>query len=148
MGWILEKKRRLGSETFSRYWQPYGPRPLCPLPSPASVPQWSNPGKSPVDVVHTGQVLKQRAGWERMESKSGGTLKRIPGKQVFFLLFFFFFFFCLFRAVATPYGSSQVRGRMGTVAAGLHHSHSSVGSKQHLQRIPHTAHGNTQSLTH
>ena len=34
------------------------------------------------------------------------------------------------------YGSSQARGRIGARAAGHSHSHSSVGSKPHLQPTP------------
>ena len=36
------------------------------------------------------------------------------------------------------YGGSQARGRIGAVAvaAGLDHSHSNVGSEQHLQPAP------------
>ena len=41
-------------------------------------------------------------------------------------------FFCLFRAAPAAYASSQARGRIGTVAAGLHHSRSNVGSDMHL----------------
>ena len=40
----------------------------------------------------------------------------------FFLSFFFFFFFFLFRAKLEAYGSSHARGRIGAVAASLHHS--------------------------
>ena len=36
------------------------------------------------------------------------------------------FVFCLFRFAA--YGGSQARGPIGAVAAGLHHSHSNMGS--------------------
>ena len=45
------------------------------------------------------------------------------------------FFFVLFAFWATPaaYGGSQARGRIGATAAGLHHSHSIVGSEWHLQ---------------
>ena len=56
----------------------------------------------------------------------------------FFLSFFFFFFFflcvcvCLFRAAPTAYGGSQARGRIGAVAAGLHHSHSNTKSELRL----------------
>ena len=46
--------------------------------------------------------------------------------------FFFFFFFGLFRAAFMAYGGSQARGPMGATAAGLHHSHSNVGSEPHL----------------
>ena len=34
------------------------------------------------------------------------------------------------------YRGSQARGRMETAAAGLHHSHSNVGSKVGLQPTP------------
>ena len=49
--------------------------------------------------------------------------------------FFSFFFFCLFafsRATPAAYGGSQVRGLIGAVAAGLHHSHSNARSETHL----------------
>ena len=50
-----------------------------------------------------------------------------------------------FRATSTAYGGSQVRGRIGAVAAYLHHSH--ARSEPHLQPTP-QAHENTRSLTH
>ena len=43
-----------------------------------------------------------------------------------------FFFFNLFRAAPVAYGGSQARGRMGTVTAGLRHSHSNAGSELRL----------------
>ena len=47
-------------------------------------------------------------------------------------------FLCLFffRAASTAYGDSQDKGRIGTVVAGLHHSHSNFRSKPHLQPTP------------
>ena len=54
----------------------------------------------------------------------------------FFFLFFFFFFFCLFRAVPEAYGDSQARGRIGALAASLHHSHSNAQSELHLWPAP------------
>ena len=39
----------------------------------------------------------------------------------------------LFRAAPEAYGSSQAGGRIGAVAAHLHHSHSNTRSKLHLQ---------------
>ena len=51
-------------------------------------------------------------------------------------LYFFFFFFLLFRAALEAYGGSQARGRIGAVAAGLHHSHSHAGSEPPLQPTP------------
>ena len=44
-----------------------------------------------------------------------------------------FFIFCLFGAAPMAYGGSQARGGIGTIAAGLHHSHSNTGSKMRLQ---------------
>ena len=52
------------------------------------------------------------------------------------IAFFFFFFLCLFRATLVAYGGSQARGRIGTVAAGLHHSHSNARSELRLWSIP------------
>jgi len=43
-----------------------------------------------------------------------------------------FFSFLLFRAVPAAYGSSQARGPIRASAAGLHHSHSNMGSELHL----------------
>ena len=54
-----------------------------------------------------------------------------------FIIFFFFFVFYLFRATLTSYGSSQARGRMGAVTAGLCHSHSNAGSEPRLRPTPH-----------
>ena len=51
-----------------------------------------------------------------------------------FLLFFFLSFF--FRATPMAYEGSQASGPMGTVATGLHHNHSNVGSEPHLQPTP------------
>ena len=51
----------------------------------------------------------------------------------------FFFFFGLFafsRVTPTAYGGSQARGLIRAIAAGLHHSHSNVGSKLRLQPTP------------
>ena len=45
-------------------------------------------------------------------------------------------FFLLFRATYAAYGSSQARGRIGTTAAGLYHSHSSLGSEPHQRPTP------------
>ena len=43
------------------------------------------------------------------------------------------FFFLLFRAAPMSYGGSQVRGRIGAIAASLYHSHSNAGSEPLLQ---------------
>ena len=47
-------------------------------------------------------------------------------------LFIYFFFFVFSRAAPVAYGGFQPRGLIGAVAAGLHHSHSNVGSEPHL----------------
>ena len=44
--------------------------------------------------------------------------------------------FVLFRVTPVTYGSSQAKGRIRAVAAGLHHSHSNPGSKLHLCPTP------------
>ena len=49
---------------------------------------------------------------------------------------FFFGLFAFSRATPAAYGGSQARGPIGAVAAGLHQSHSNVGSEPHLQLAP------------
>ena len=49
-------------------------------------------------------------------------------------IFLFFKNFCLFRAAPVAYGSSQARGQIRAVAAGLHHSHSKARSLTHWVR--------------
>ena len=61
------------------------------------------------------------------------------------VLYFNFFIFCFFRAAPMAYGSSQARGRIGAVAAGLHHSHNNAGSTSATYT---TAHGKAGSFTH
>ena len=39
----------------------------------------------------------------------------------------------VFRAASTAYGSSQARGRIRAIAAGLHHRHSNARSELHLR---------------
>ena len=62
-------------------------------------------------------------------------------RSVLFLFILFFnllllLFFGLFRATPVAYGSSQARGGIRAAAAGLHHSHSNVGSEPCLQPRP------------
>ena len=81
-----------------------------------------------------------------------------------YILFFFFFYFCsfFFRAAPAAYGSSQAKGLIGTITAGLCHSHSNARSEPQLQPTPQpqqrqiramsesytTTHGNDGFLTH
>ena len=61
---------------------------------------------------------------------------------IFLFLFFVFLSFVVVVVVAiswaapAAHGGSQARGRIGTVAAGLHHSHSNAGSEPRLQPTP------------
>ena len=41
-----------------------------------------------------------------------------------------------FTVIPVPYGSSQARHRVGVAAAGLHHSHSNLGSGPRLRPTP------------
>ena len=43
---------------------------------------------------------------------------------------------CVFRTTPVQYGSSQARGQIVAVTAGLHRSHRNVGSEPHLQPTP------------
>ena len=54
-----------------------------------------------------------------------------PVCKAFFFLSFFFF-----RYTPTAYGSSQAKGQIRATAAGLHHSHSNVGSEPSLWPTP------------
>ena len=45
-------------------------------------------------------------------------------------------YFLVFRAALMAYGNSQVMGLIGVIAAGLHHSHSKVGSEPSLRPTP------------
>ena len=56
--------------------------------------------------------------------------------KVEFLIIFNFFVFFFSRAAPEAYGGSQTGGPIGAVAAGLHHSHSNVGSEPHLRPTP------------
>ena len=55
-------------------------------------------------------------------------------------------FFFFFRATPMAYGGSKARGRIGTLAAGLYHSHNNTRSESCVTYT--RAHGNTRSLTH
>ena len=59
-------------------------------------------------------------------------------KKMFEMSFYFIFIFCIFKATPEVYGSSQARGRIGAVAASLHHSHSHIHarSQPHLRPTP------------
>ena len=57
-------------------------------------------------------------------------------------VFHFILLFLLFRAALLAYGVSQARDQIGTVAAGIRHSHSNTDSELHLQLPAYTtAHG-------
>ena len=51
-------------------------------------------------------------------------------------LFFFIFIYLLFRVSLAACGGSQARGRIGAIAARLHHSHSNAGSELCLRPTP------------
>ena len=57
-------------------------------------------------------------------------------KAHFILFKKFFLVFCPLRATPVTYGSSQARGPVGTVAAGLCQSHSNARSEPHMRPPP------------
>ena len=66
-------------------------------------------------------------------------LRQDQGKYIYYFVrwcLIIIFFFWHFRATCVAYGSSQARGRIGAAAAGLHHSHSNMGSQPHLWPTP------------
>ena len=62
----------------------------------------------------------------------------LRGVKWYFIVQFvlFCFVFCLLRAKPTAYGGSQARVWIGTIAAGLYHSHSNIRSEPHLLPTP------------
>ena len=76
----------------------------------------------------------------------------VPGTPLWGLTVYFLFLkfvLCHSRAAPAAYGSSQTRGWIGAVAAGLHHSHSNAGSRIWATSAAYTtAHGNAGSLIH
>ena len=56
-----------------------------------------------------------------------------------FFLFFFFFFSFFFKAAPAAYGSFQARGRIGTAAASLCHSHCNTGSEPCVCNLHHSS---------
>ena len=50
------------------------------------------------------------------------------GKMMTTSIFIYLLMYLLFRAATMAYGSSQARGLIRAVAAGLYHSHSNAGS--------------------
>ena len=59
--------------------------------------------------------------------------KIMSEESLFLFHLFIYLFIAFFRAAPEAYGSSQARGPIGVVAAGLHLSHSNTRSETHLQ---------------
>ena len=68
-------------------------------------------------------------------SKLGLPHNLLSNQDNFFCLFLFLFF-CFFRATPVAYGGSRARGQIGAAPAGLHHSHSNLGSESCLPPAP------------
>ena len=72
--------------------------------------------------------------WVWRSEKVRGFTSLLPFFVFFFVLFCFVFL--LFRTASTAYGSSQARGRIRDIAAGLCQSPSNRGSEPHLRPTP------------
>ena len=71
------------------------------------------------------------------QSKYSQDLKSALKDFIFILFYFIFFVFLRFSGAApAAYGGSQAGGPIRAVAAGLHQSHSNLGSETHLQPTP------------
>ena len=57
---------------------------------------------------------------------------------VMFIFLLFIFYFCLFRAAPMAYGSSQVRGHIGAIAADLYHNHG-MPDPSHVCNLHHSS---------
>ena len=55
---------------------------------------------------------------------------------VIYIYIYIFYLFAISWAASEAYGGSQARGLIGAVAAGLHQSHSNLGSEPRLQSTP------------
>ena len=129
--WLFNLRKQINTQARCRRLSP------CPCRNPMTNQTFKNPplqsgGKLPAQCSDWGAGLRLGPRGAIEHLKWSSTTER--GNFKFCLVFFFFF--CLFRAASVAYGGSQARGRIGTVAAGLHHSHSSAGSKPHLQPTP------------
>ena len=81
-------------------------------------------------------VCSHQTGAEVSRQQRGSALGKPSGPLVGALeipiLSFSLFCLLLFRATSEAYGGSQARGQIRAAAAGLHQSHSNMGSKPHL----------------
>ena len=66
---------------------------------------------------------------QRTHCKSYRPATAIGGGLVSVFILIYLFIYCVFRATPTAYGSSQARGLIGAVAAGLIDSYSNARSK-------------------
>ena len=71
--------------------------------------------------------------WLKKRRAGGGAVNT---SLLMFKIAYIFFFLVFFRAAPAAYGGSQARGRIGAIAAGLHQSHSNMGSELRLQPTP------------
>ena len=89
---------------------------MCPRKgTAAAAPTFLPPKKGP-----------RTCGWKVAAKGSGRTF------IILILIVVIIIIILLFRDAPTAYGGSQARGRIRMTAAGLHQSHSNVGSKPSL----------------
>ena len=81
---------------------------------------------------------EEEGGERRREGSKGGGEMGQEGLLTLSdtVLLFFLICFLLLRATPAAYGDSQARGPIGATTAGLHHSHSNIRSKPHVQLTP------------
>ena len=72
--------------------------------------------------------------WLLVRSVSTEPRWELPRLILFIYLFIYLFILC--RAASGAYGGSQAKGLIRAAAAGLHHSHSNLGSQPHLRPTP------------
>ena len=107
--------------------QPRSSREGIPAPGPT--------GQRQDQYQRTG-APQGKLGFYYLPSSQNFTSKSLVFCFFFRAIPFFSFSPPLFRATPAACGSSQARGRIGAVAAGLCYSRSNVGSKPHLQPTP------------
>ena len=83
-----------------------------------------------IDLMEVYRTFHPKATEYTFFSSTEGTFSRIDHRPGYKVILSFF------RATHTAYGGSQARGPIRATATSLHHSHSNIRSKPHLQPTP------------
>ena len=94
----------------------------------------------PLQYKHTSQLTDKKLPPLPKYTETNMQFKKWEKKKTMKIwrrfLYYMLIFFFLCRVAPVAYGSSQAKGRIGAVTAGLPHSHDDTGSEPHLQPSP------------